>query len=137
LKTLPSRFLLCDVPGRPWWKQEAQYLGESCWKRIDGKEARSVADIPVIDQEDPLPRPPFEMGQVWLLVIGEGSRTYTLLGRLEVQGPNHSTIRYWNIIGPYVPAQISEDQLNEYLVDGYLLHDPIGKKAPWAPWTLA
>lgn len=132
MKTLSSRFLVSvDVPDRPWWKKS-----EEVYRRRDGREAKSLQDIPEIDYNDPLPRPLFEMGQIWLLILGEGSRTYTLHGRLEVKVPNGIT-RYWNVTGPYMPAQVSEDQLHEYLVDGYLLYDPIGQKAPWAPWKLA
>ena len=128
MKTLPSRFLAASaVPERPWWKNQNGEL-----LRSDGKTVATIQEAIQVDYESPLPRPPYQVGQVWVLPQGEGSRTYTIVGRLEV----NPKAAYWHIVGPYLPNQISDDHLCEYLVDAYLIYDPIGNKAPWAPWKL-
>jgi hypothetical protein len=115
------------VPERPWWSH-----APTGFLRTDGKIAATIHEAAEIDYANPLPRPAFAVGQVWLMPFGEGSRTYTIGGRLEV----NAKALYWNIIGPYIPHQLSDDHLQEYLVDSFLLFDPYTHKAPWAPWKL-
>lgn len=112
------------LSGRPWWKSTVT----GHFIRADGQSAGSREEAERIDRKHPLPRPDFHTGQIWALDLYESLRIYTITGSLLSE---NNDVFY--VTGPYLPPSISRGQLTEYLQQAFLLFDPIGQKAPWAP----
>jgi hypothetical protein len=139
-------------PQRPWWYRvswssdrigERRPEGLPDWRRRDGREVSEPSQIEVavrsatggatalsaeaqmarIDQESPLPRPPFRAGQVWV----EGNGIQTLIIRVGMDGQPYGLCD-----GEMTPVtEIDTDVLSHH---AFLVHDPIGVgDAPWAP----
>ncbi len=129
MKCIPASLSPCDpytVPGRPWWKSTVT----GYFIRQDGCSVCSVEETADWDEKNPLPRPEFRVGQVWALDLYNSVRTYTILGSLSSE---YDDIFY--VSGPYVPPTLSRGNLAEYLAEAFLLLDPLGSKAPWAPMS--
>jgi len=116
------------VPGRPWWQSIALEISYRV-VRSDGLIADNPEHAAVLDAESPLPRPPFGVGQVWALNAYDSWRVYTITGLMQFNGDKE----VFNVSGPYMQPSISAGNLLEYLEHAFLLYDPIGQQAPWAP----
>jgi hypothetical protein len=128
MQLFPDRLFVAPHPiaGRPWWSKDTLL---SRYTRIDGQIASTEEDAIEVDTKQPLKRPEFRVGQIWALPAYGSLRIYTISGMMAL-APGQST---FYVTGPYIPPALSEGNLFEYFEHAFLVSDPLGGEAPWAP----